>query len=588
MCGIIGFISSNKYNNLIGPEEGNKALNYLRRRGPDSLNSTYFQYDSYQVFLGHTRLAIQDTSTLFNQPYKSNFSENLLVYNGEIYNYNQFPEYKDYTSDTKALYDLLTNKKNKLSTFDGIFAFAFWNNEEKKLYLARDRFGVKPLFIYLVDGFLAFSSSLRALVKLINKKLEYNSNYIRESLEFGYCHNNSTTFKKINKLNKNTIYSFNPKEWDFNKKLIYKNNFINKNSNEKISIPSLKSNILETLESQTRTSSRGFGFFLSGGTDSSLLVSEAVKQNLKTTINTYSLEVPGNDTNEIGNIKLFRKLMNKFSNIKYKSKIFDQKEIEFSLNSYPFLDYPVLDISILPSISLCESVDKKIRVILSGDGADELFAGYPRIYSTFWRFLFINLIPQKIKTFLVDKFFKDKRIGEYLSATHPLEVRRILMGADQVNKKFYKPFKPTIKSIFKVIMDYENNFYLPSVLEKVDSASMHSSLEVRVPFLSKKLVDYISKKTISNLILQRSPKFHLKKLLEFNTSHSYAFSSKKGLTFNNKNQNQFIIDFIEKKNYPFLLDKRIENKISKSKIKYIRLLLLKHWIFGFREEINYS
>ena len=307
MCGIIGFISSNKYKNLIGQEEGIKALHYLRRRGPDSLNSTYFKNDSYHVFLGHTRLAIQDTSTLFNQPYKSSNSENLLVYNGEIYNYKEFPEYRDYTSDTKALYDLLTHKKNKLSSFDGIFAFAFWNNEEKTLYLARDRFGVKPLFIYFIEGFLAFSSSLRALVKLVNKKLEFNTNYIRESLEFGYCHDNSTTFKKIKKLNKNSLYLFDPKVWNFSKKIIYTNSKLIKEENKKISSDSLKTNILKTLELQTKTSNRGFGFFLSGGTDSSLLVSEAVKLNLRSKINTFSLVVPGRDTNEISNLNFFLK-----------------------------------------------------------------------------------------------------------------------------------------------------------------------------------------------------------------------------------------------------------------------------------------
>ena len=275
--------------------------------------------------------------------------------------------------------------------------------------------------------------------------------------------------------------------------------------------------------------------------------------------------------------------MHKFNNINYKKKLFEQKEIESSLESFPLLDYPILDISILPSMSLCNSVDKNIRVILSGDGADELFAGYPRIYITFWRFLLINLIPKNIKNFLVNKIFKESRISEYLSANHPLEVRRILMGADKLNTKFYKSFKPSIKSIFKSIIDYEINFYLPSVLEKVDCASMFSSLEVRVPYLSNNLVDYLGKTSISNLIWQRSPKFILKKLLEFNTCHKYAFSAKKGLTFNKKIQNKFIIDFIENKNYPLLLDKKVETEIAKNKVKYIRLLLLKHWLFGFEE-----
>ena len=370
MCGIIGYVSSIEYKNHINKNHREKSLNLIKRRGPDSTNSIYFESDSYQVFLGHTRLAIQDTSSEFNQPYKSKISDNLLVYNGEIYNFSNFPEYSSYSSDTKVLYDLLSNKKECLSEFDGIFSFGFWDDKEKIFYLARDRFGIKPLFYFYVKGFLAFSSSLRALNILSNKNFKLNKQYIEESSEHGYTHNNKTTFSRINKLNKNTIFSVNPRNWITKKRLIYRNSLNNNSANKKISLPILREKIVKSLASQISNSDRGFGFFLSGGTDSSLLVSEATKLNLNSKINTYSLIVPGKNTNEIKNIQFFKKIMINSKNITYKNQIFDEKEIKMALECFPYLDYPVLDISILPSISLCKSVDQDIRVILSGDGAD--------------------------------------------------------------------------------------------------------------------------------------------------------------------------------------------------------------------------
>ena len=89
----------------------------------------------YNLFLGHTRLAIQDLSSEYNQPYKSKIGQNLLAYNGEIYNYRDFIDYKNYTSDTKALYELLSNKKSDLNKFDGIFSFVFWNKNQNWCYL---------------------------------------------------------------------------------------------------------------------------------------------------------------------------------------------------------------------------------------------------------------------------------------------------------------------------------------------------------------------------------------------------------------------------------------------------------------------
>ena len=157
----------------------------------------------------------------------------------------------------------------------------------------------------------------------------------------------------------------------------------------------------------------------------------------------------------------------------------------------------------------------------------------------------------------------------------------ILLGIDENNNSYSWKAKNNLCSIFKSLNDYEINYYLPSVLEKVDAASMLSSLEVRVPYLSNNIVNYLDEVSIWNFILRRTAKFHLRKLLSFDTSKNYAFSSKKGFSFYRKDQVNFIIEYLENRKYKVLLKKNLEEKIKKNKIQYIRLLLLKHWIFGF-------
>ena len=585
MCGILGFISSDKYEKVFNKVDFKKLLSLLDRRGPDHSDYIVLNKKSTKIFLGHTRLSIQDVSSEFNQPYSSKPYKNHLIYNGEIYNYKIFNQYKDFSSDTKALYNLLSTNKYPLSDLDGIFSFAFWNDNQEILYLARDRFGVKPLFIFYIDGFFAFSSSLRVLEKLCGTiiKLNLNKDNFNELIDFGYSHDRSTIFKRINKLEKNTILKFNLKNWKIEKEKIYEELFKIRNSEKKVSLKLLKENLVSSIKTQIDTSNRGFGFFLSGGTDSSLLVSEAIKLNLNSNLTAYSLIVPGKDSDESENLILFEKIMGKIKNNIFIKKKFDDFQINNALNLFPQLDYPILDLSILPSIVLCNSVDENIRVILSGDGADEIFAGYQRIYDTFWRFLLISIIPKFIKKGLINYLPHKSKLKKYLFVKHPIEMRGLLMGINRRYPNLYGNYKFNIRSIFKSILQYEIDYYLPSVLEKIDAASMLSSLEVRVPFLSKNIINYMNTISLSNLIWQRSPKYHLKKLLAQNTSKKYAFTTKKGFGFNDKNQFNTIIKILEDKNYPVLIENENKLKVLKNKSFYIRLLLLKHWLFGYKD-----
>ena len=587
MCGILGFIAANNSEYQLSEVKAKKYLRLLKSRGPDSTNEKYIVNNKFNLFLGHTRLSIQDTSSSYDQPYSSEDSRNQLIYNGEIYNYRNFPKFKNYTSDTKALYEILSWDKDNLNKLDGIFAFCFWDNERKLLYLARDRFGVKPLFIYIKDNFLAFCSSLRVLEKLLNENLKLNLDWTKDTLLFGYSHDNCTVYKGINKLASNSILKLDTSSWTISSKNIYVNDFTNCNSTKSFSIKKLKSKLCKSIVDQISTSDRGFGFFLSGGTDSSLLVAETLKINdINNKISTFSLLVPGKDTDESSNINLFRSIIGDKNKIKYNQSSFSLNELRNALDLYPFLDYPVLDLSILPMIVLCKSVDKGIRVILSGDGADELFCGYPRIYTSLFRYKLIYLIPDFIKNFILNYIPISNRLKKYINAKNPLEIREILMGIDDETNISYPQIYGSNKYILKSILDYEVSFYLPSVLEKVDAASMLSSLEVRVPFLSNNIVDYVKEISIGNLLWQPTTKYHLKRLLANLTSNKYAFSQKKGFGFNTPKQIEFVINYLSDMKYPCLLNKEMEKKFTTNPTNHMRLLLLKHWLFGYDENSN--
>ena len=195
MCGIIGSINTKWIND---------PLNSLAHRGPDSQGSINLQ----NVYLGHTRLSIQDLSSLGNQPMQSSDSRYTLVYNGEIYNHWQIRKdliNKGYTfhttSDTETLMcSWIEWGKDAVKHFNGIFSFAMHDKKKNKLFLVRDQFGVKPLYIYNKDGEIAFSSEIKTLINIKNFYLTLNFESIVNHLTFLWSPGSRTMYKYISKL----------------------------------------------------------------------------------------------------------------------------------------------------------------------------------------------------------------------------------------------------------------------------------------------------------------------------------------------------------------------------------------------------
>ena len=294
MCGFFCYLEKNDCSKSNLLESSLSNVKYLKNRGPDGSNKVYLEYSKYNLFLYHARLAIQDISEEFIQPYINKKSNNLLIYNGEIYDFGIYKsKISEYSCDTAALSEVLSFSKYNLSELDGMYSFISWDPQKHLLTIARDRFGIKPLFIYSSEKVLALSSSLKMLAKVFNLS-NINYQYAKESILIGHSFNNKTIFKDVKEFPTNQLSIFNPIDFSFRNEKIFKDSLFVQNSVTKINSEekNLEESLAKSLERQLGNTDRGSGLFLSGGVDSSLLVSIALRKKLISSSNSsiYSLK----------------------------------------------------------------------------------------------------------------------------------------------------------------------------------------------------------------------------------------------------------------------------------------------------------
>ena len=543
MCGIFGLIV--KKSDLFLPENYlSSYLPLITNRGPDDQCFKVINQEENQIFLAHSRLAIQDLTEESRQPFvRYSSPDKFLVYNGEIYNFaSLISDCNSFPSDTAALYSFLQTKSPCLAQLDGIFSFAYLDCENSTLSLVRDRFGTKPLFYYNDDDYLVFSSSLRLLQAALPSSLSINRHYVNEVLEYGYTHDLSTIFTGVYKVPPNSICDINLFDFKFSISPIHTNLHRTNTSRPKANIPDipLSDLIQDTLHQQITNSKRGTGIFLSGGIDSTLLVSKALDQNNSLPINTFSSFVYGKNTDESARINRFLSYFPDHSRLTSHFYRFNYEALESILDDFKNLDYPVLDLSILPFMHLCHSIPSHFKVLLSGDGADEIFLGYKRTFDSYIRFKLIHFKPIYLLLSILSRFSLFSTFKRYLSVKYPSDVRNLLSGSIPKNLRPQQGLDS-----FTQLAHYDIQYYLPSVLEKVDAASMLYSKEVRVPYLSNKIVDYAFATPLSRLSNWIRPKFILKNLLKKYTSPDFVNLDKKGFSFDDESLTNYVDDYIQ-------------------------------------------
>jgi asparagine synthase (glutamine-hydrolysing) len=521
MCGITGIFAFN----LVG--KFNKiniaaATMCLEKRGPDNQNI----YNDNWVALGHRRLSIIDTSAVAHQPMWDESDRYCIAYNGEIFNYQELRkqlEAKGTTffsqSDTEVLLKLYLLEKEKcLNKLNGFFAFCIYDKQEQTFFIARDRYGVKPLlYLFDEDKFL-FASEMKSIIQYgIDKTLDFTSLYTY--LQLNYIPAPDTIFKNVKKLLPGHYLTI------INRQLTISNYYdILEKEDKTITYDQAKEKLKQLLDASVQRrliSDVPIGAFLSGGLDSSVITALASKH--KPDLHTFSI---GFKDEKFFDETHYAKLV--AGHFKTEHTVFsltndDLYEHVHSILNY--LDEPFADSSAINVYILSKQTRKHATVALSGDGADELLAGYNK-HAAFYRSFhpgikesivsMLNplwkMIPQSRSSPLANKARQFNRFAEGMKLSPKERYWRWASFADEsdsnnllrsdsqakISEQHYRESKSEIlKNISSAgnineILLTDTKLVLPNdMLTKVDLMSMANGLEVRTPFLDFEVVNFI-------------------------------------------------------------------------------------------------
>ena len=453
----------------------------------------------------HTRLSIVDLKKGY-QPINNN--KLILVANGEIYNdpelRNQYSDFNFKTnSDSESI--LAVYQSKGLEGFEelrGMYAFALFDTEKDQLIISRDEFGIKPLYFSVFEDGIIFCSELNPLKKYIPFKTELENKKVIEHLQYQYCTGNKTIFKNINRLRPGeTLIIKNGKiiESKFRTLKVKRKNTIN----DKF----FKRNILNSVSSHLR-SDVPYCLFFSGGIDSMLLL-YCIKQLKVKNVTAFTINFENKTDNNLKNICTK-------NNIKLRELNFLENDFwDLIFFAAEKVDDPIADYAILPTIKLSEIASKDFKVVITGEGGDELFGGYGR-YKKTQRIFFRG--SEKKETFKVGRYFQK---------------------LDTINSDFNKKshlfeYKNVTRLQKKQLLDYKN--WLPNnLLIKLDRCLMAYSLEGRTPFIDKNLFKEFFFIKDNMKVRSGFGKFYVRKFLKIIFIIIILFRQKKAFQYQSTN-----------------------------------------------------
>jgi asparagine synthase (glutamine-hydrolysing) len=519
MCGILAISGENldikKYDTVA-------MLDSLKKRGPDGVGEKLIQ----NCYLGHRRLSIIDIENGFQPMTSSNLT---VTFNGEIYNYKELKkelEYIGYKFDTNSDTEVILKSyeewgKGCVQKLDGMFAFAVWNSETQELFFARDRFGKKPLFYYLENGILILASEIKSILTSGNVHPEIDFRMVDHYLSRMYIKPDKSIYKNI--------FQVPPAHF-----AIFRKGSVNierywKLSYEPISVSyedaknEVHRLLINAISKRLLSSDVEVGTFLSGGVDSSLVTLIAAKIK-KDCLKVFTVSYKDHDE-----LPYALEVSNKIQSDLYKIDI-DFPSISELENVLEYFDEPHADTSDFPQHLISKLASEKLKVVLSGDGADELFLGYK------WHLNKegVDIFDRRIND--ICAFDKQSRFNLWSSDKN--------LSDNELDSEIFNELKNNIE---KVEM-FDITSHLPGqILTKVDRASMMHGLEVRSPFLDTKLVEYVfnlpyeykvnkdgQKRILRDILLEYMPK-------EFAYRKKQGFGSPIWLWLSQKDMKDFVL-----------------------------------------------
>ena len=635
MCGYIGFINfdkqSTEYKNI---ENLNKMLNEIKFRGPD--DTGIWNYKNL-VFMGHNRLSIMDLSKKASQPMISQNDRYIIVYNGEIYNHlklrQNIKDHKNFfwnsTSDTETIIEYigLFGLEKSLESFEGMFSFALYDKIENKLFLARDKMGEKPLYYGFNSNYFYFGSDLKSFYASDSFKLDINYASLSSFLKYGFISDPNSIIKNIFKLNKSSYLELdlNIKKTKLKKYKVknLKQYNLNNFQSEKDWIKELEILLFSSIDSQL-ISDVDIGTFLSGGIDSTM-ISTIANTISNTTINTFSI---GFENPEYDESKQAKKISNIIKS-NHNEYILKNKDIEETIyNIANAFSEPFSDSSQIPTMILSKFSSQKNKVVLTGDGADELFGGYNRYifvnyYSKYIKKIpfnlrkkIVNVLRRKGKNFVIFLFeFLNvisrnnkqteiaDRLDKFFNMIESEDENQLYSYLSKNNSSYAKIInQPLVEELAlnngqsdwaAEFMERDNDNYLTNdILVKVDRSAMFSSLETRAPFLDQNIINFSNILPLNLKIRNNKKKYILSELLKkLLPSYNFNYPKKgfsiplnqlikkelKDFTFNLLNNDEFYKDdFLNKDEIINLFLEHQNNKKNNSHLLW-NLIIYFSW-----------
>lgn len=563
MCGIAGwaYLDARTPPSYGALETLRTMCDRLKHRGPDSEGMMI----GTGAALGVRRLAVIDPIT-GEQPAYGEDGEVVVVFNGEIYNYRELREdlrkrghvFRS-SSDTEVLPHLYEEHGiEMLAHLNGMFAFALWDKERRRLMLARDRFGEKPLYWGVFNGALLFASEPKALLTHSEVQTGLNLQALRYYLSLDYVPAPHSIFTNINKLpaaHALTLQDGEVTVWRYWNPSYEK---LNPAPSEEEAARRVEELIEESVRSRL-VSDVPLGVLLSGGMDSSTVAALAVRASAAT-VKTFSISFAEKSFDESA---YARGVADFLGTDHHEERLSADLAADLVCEIGAWMDEPISDPSLVPTYLLARFTRKHVTVALGGDGGDEIFAGYPMYRAHALAELYLRVLPPSLRRALIERCvrllpvktknlsldFRAKRFilgTEYADtvarhhvwfgsfAPHHQELLLTPEVRDKTSADVYSEARELLESCDATTtlerMQYlDTKLYLAGdILTKVDRASMAVSLEVRAPFLDHRIAEYVAKLPANYKLRGRGSKYILKRAMRNTLPGFVARRGKKG------------------------------------------------------------
>ena len=607
MCGFVGFCSKNVKDKNVIKEMNNQIIH----RGPDS-DGYYFDKD---VNFGFRRLSIIDLHE-GSQPILNESGDTAIIFNGEIYNFQELREdlvakgykFKTHTDTEVILHGYEEyGEEGILAKLRGMFAFTIWDSKKEKLFGARDHFGIKPYYYALLDGDLLFGSEIKSFLKYPKFKKEVNEKALKHYLVFQYNPLEETFFKGVKKLRPGHYYIYENGKMEiktyYNLTLDYKDMTFDE------AVGKIEKEVEESVKYH-KISDVEVGSFLSGGVDSRYVVATALPDK------TFSVGFDNKGFNET----MYAKELSDSLGIKNFAKLITPDEFFEGINKVQYYsDEPHANLSSVPLYFLSKLASEQVKVVLSGEGADELFAGYNEYADALPQRMYRKL-PFSLRHKLYLKYKDRKHFrGQTIILKYGQKVEDRYIGPAEImsdelanslvtskyknaetsrdlTKKYYDEVKNMDDVSKRLYLDMKM-WIVEDILLKADKMTMANSIELRVPLLDKKMWELARTIPVKHKVHNEITKYAFRKAAKNKLPEDWAKRRKLGFVvpfvvwireekyykivkeiFNK----DFVSEFFDKEKITSLLDDHFNNIANNGRKIYTIYTFLKWYEIYFK------